>query len=237
MVEPVDKLGRTIYPKTFRQMQAHEAALIRLGYRESIHKSNLFFRATEEVVYFADMRGTDMVALWEDPRPMFYVDLSHPSPIWRRNRLTKAEVERLHEGGCSIRFSFYSGFGGEWSEESDWDGYCHECERNFQWDGLFCSKECEERDRRRWAARRVTQSPTCTVCRRKIVRSDDSGWNAGDSLGEDLPRRLIYHHVSYNPEKTIEVCQGCHNKIHHGRDPRYERWRPRDAPPDVPDSD
>ena len=233
MVEPVDKFGRTIYPRTFRQIQAHEAALLRLGYRESIQKPNLLLRATDEAVYFADMRGTDMVAIWEDPRPMFYVNFSHPTPTWKRNRLTKEEVERLHEGGCPARFSFYSRLGDEWGESDDWDGYCHECEKDFRRDGLFCSKECEERDRKRRAARSVTRSPTCAVCRRKIVESDYSGWNAGDSLGEDhLPRRLVYHHVSYNPEEVIHVCQGCHNRIHHSKDPQYERWRPKDSPGD-----
>ena len=55
-----------------------------------------------------------MVAIWEDPRPMFYVNFSRPSPTWRRNRLTKAEVERLHEGGCPIRLSFYSSTWAGW---------------------------------------------------------------------------------------------------------------------------
>ncbi len=232
-MKPVDKRGRPIYGKTWDTILAHGHNLLRLGYREARSKPNLFFRKAEEGVCFADLRGTDIIAIWEDPRPMFYARFQ--APRWKQNRLMREELERLREGGCAVRQSFY--VEGEWEESDDWDGYCKECEKDFRRDGLFCSKECEERDRRRRAARRVIQSPMCAVCQRRIVESDYSGWNPGNHLGEDLPRRLIVHHVSYEPEETIEVCQGCHNRIHHGKDPQYERWKPRDRSKGSPDAD
>ncbi len=238
MVEPVDKFGRPIYPKTFRQMQAQEASLLEAGYREAREKPNLFFRKAGNGVYFADMRSSEDIPIWVNPRPLFYWRFENGRYRWEVRRDLKEERDRLVGLGCPIRYSFYTEeeIGGlfvpdspdemEWSELAN--GSCFECEGPVKGDDLFCSEDCRRRTRRRRTARRITQSPVCEVCTKKIVKAWD-----GDELDlmEDLPHRLIVHHVSYKDEETIEVCQGCHNKIHHGRDPRYERWRPRDGPP------
>ena len=64
-MKPVDKFGRKIYSKTFRILLFYGKLLEEAGYRESKKKPNLFYRKTEDVIFFADMRGTDEVPIWE----------------------------------------------------------------------------------------------------------------------------------------------------------------------------
>jgi hypothetical protein len=35
-------------------------------------------------------------------------------------------------------------------------------------------------------------------------------------------QRLVTHHITYEPEKTIEVCDRCHQLIHNGEFPELE---------------
>ena len=64
------------------------------------------------------------------------------------------------------------------------------CGNDFQEDGSFCSKECEEKYK-------DSLKPICEVCGKKI----------------DLSKE-VKHHISYIPENVILVHASCHNKIH-----------------------
>lgn len=235
-MKPVDKYGRPIYGKTWRAISAYGEILLQVGYREAREKPNPFFRKVENGVYFADMRSSEVIPIWEDPRPLFYWRFEKRRYRWEVRRDLKEERGRLTGLGCPIRYSFYAEeeIGGlfvpdspdelEWSELAN--GSCFECEGPVKEDDLFCSEDCRKTARRKRTARRITQSPVCEVCASKIVKAWDR--DASD-LVEDLPQRLIVHHVSYEPEETIEICQGCHNRIHHSKDPQYARWRPPDG--------
>lgn len=34
------------------------------------------------------------------------------------------------------------------------------------------------------------------------------------------------HHISYNPEEVVRICNVCHAKVHHSEDPAYDHLRP-----------
>ncbi|OLS29421.1 MAG: hypothetical protein HeimC2_00510 [Candidatus Heimdallarchaeota archaeon LC_2] len=68
-----DKYGRPIYKYIFSTLEKFGKSLINLNYKESKQKPNLFYRVLPNGgVIFADMRGTEIVPIWEDPRPMIY---------------------------------------------------------------------------------------------------------------------------------------------------------------------
>jgi hypothetical protein len=39
-------------------------------------------------------------------------------------------------------------------------------------------------------------------------------------------RKRVTHHISYDPEITIEICTKCHARIHHSKNPKYNKFRP-----------
>ena len=102
------------------------------------------------------MRGTDEVPIWEDPTPLFYwkfVNEGEKYPDWKKRRILVKKMNRLKEDfDVPTRLSFFEecepdglffGYGGIVG-----DGYCVVCGKDFQDEGLFCSKECELEYRR-----------------------------------------------------------------------------------------
>jgi hypothetical protein len=45
-----------------------------------------------------------------------------------------------------------------------------------------------------------------------MARSDRDGWP--DGCFKCRRQAGILHHISYEPERVVLVCTGCHNKIH-----------------------
>jgi hypothetical protein len=195
-LKPVDKFGNPIYSTTWEIMRKNAKTLHKLGYVESSSKPNLFLRKHENGVFFADMRGTDVVKIWEDTCPLMYFKFSHIIPDWRKRRIVKYELRTLLGNGCECRLSFY-----EMAEpeglmfDSDQDGYCAYCGNDFRDNGIFCSTECQEQNY-------MDSLPECSVCNEKMK------WNS-----------LVRHHVSYDPEETKLVCRSCHSRIHNAH-----RW-------------
>lgn len=200
-MEPFDKFGNQIYPKTYNKMLGYSRILIKNGYSESVKKPNLFFRKDEDagVIFFADMRGTDIVAIWEDPSPMLYVRFPNDMPRWNQKRLLEEEYRALR----ICRLSFYEECepGGLMFGEGG-DGYCIVCGKDFQDEGLFCSKQCEE-------AYGDLGKTRCQVCGKELA------WD-----------QALEHHLSYEEDKTITVCRSCHLKIHRGS--KLPRLKPQD---------
>ena len=192
-MEPLDKFGNQIYPKTYNKMLGYARVLKAHGYTESLKKANLFYRKGAEgvfVIFFADMRGTDSVPIWEDPSPLLYAQFSDGMPGWKQRRLLEREYLELRTG----RLSFNEGG----------NGYCVVCGKDFQDEGLFCSKQCEEAYHDFWKIR-------CKVCGKELT------WD-----------QAVEHHLSYKEDKTITVCRSCHLKIHRGS--KLQKLKPEDIP-------
>jgi hypothetical protein len=196
-MQPIDKFGHPIYPKIYSQLVGYSRVLKYHGYIESAKKPNLFFKHMGEAyffnnkeqwttpTFFADMRGTSEVPIWSDPSPLFYVTFSGEPPRWLKNRLAGQEFDNLR-----ICRESYEPDLEEYSTQGD-NGYCIICGKDFQDEGAYCSKQCEN-------AERNFALPRCQVC------------------GEISDNGLLKHHLNYAEDKTIIICQSCHLKIHRG---------------------
>lgn len=212
-----DKFGRRIYPKTFLIIKKYGEILTELGWKESRSKQNLFYKKFDGIMVFADMRGTEIVPIWEDPSPLIYAEKGHEN--WKKRRALRYAVEELGSNGIPHRFSFYEEcepnglFFGETEEMPD--GKCKLCGKEFNHDGLFCSEKCEktysELNRLREDVRARASEVKCAVCGRTLK-----------SWGKDY----VLHHVDYDEQKTIPVCRSCHPRIH-SRQKDYPNLAPR----------
>ena len=169
------------------------------GYKESRRKPNLFYRHDDElhfwgkmnyqytkVTFFADMRGTKSIPIWENTSPLLYASFKGNPPQWFKNRLLREELERLEICRLSHEAEFVLG------RENSGDGYCIVCGKDFWDSGLYCSSSCEE-------AMKDLGKERCQVCGKLLPYN-----------------HLISHHLSYADEKTIDICRSCHLKIHRG---------------------
>lgn len=203
-----DKFGRPIYPHIFRILQRYGDLLSEKGYSESYHKPNLFYKRTESLIFFADMRGTKEIPIWEDPVPLFYCkEANDILENWLYNRLLKQEVLTLWNAGVPVRFSFegtpFRGstcINGEQRIIDVNDGFCRYCGKDMQKDGTFCSPKCEK-------TYDIEHCITCWLCDVSI-----NSW-LHEKYEEVKPE--VEHHISYDPERTITICPSCHAKIHH----------------------
>lgn len=199
---PKDKFGNRIFYYKYKRLQENGRKLLNKGYIESKNKPNLFYRRIMNGWFYADMRGTEEVPIWQDTKPLFYWKFNVETPNWEKRRLIKRELMSLFEAHCPCRLSFYSPYSSEEFREVnsyidegagifDWDeGFCRFCGKDFRAEGSFCSRDCNLK------YHDALKRP-CEVCSAKI----------------DLFKE-IRHHVSYFPEKIIFVHAGCHNKIH-----------------------
>ncbi|MBU1449190.1 HNH endonuclease [Patescibacteria group bacterium] len=198
-MKPIDKFGNKIYPQTYNKMLGYSGVLKSHHYTESLRKPNLFYKHDGQahfyskqytiVTFFADMRGTKEVAIWEDPSPLFYAQFTNSPPQWLQRRLAFTEFNELRI--CHL--SFYDecepdglmfGEGG--------DGHCIVCGKDFQAEGLYCSPQCQEADKDLGKVK-------CRVCGKVLEYN-----------------QVIEHHLEYAENKTILVCRSCHLKIHRG---------------------
>ena len=68
-----NKDGRPIYSnKKWNQICQTGGMLEKLGYMESKKKPNLFYIRKNNGFIFADLRGTLIVPIWDDLRPLVY---------------------------------------------------------------------------------------------------------------------------------------------------------------------
>lgn len=185
----IDKFGRLIYENIWQILLKQGRILQKCGYKESEKKPNLFYKVIKEGIIFADMRSSNIVPIWADTNPLFYWNLDKTLPDWKKRRIVNYEMDMLAGHGCPCRLSF---------EQIDLDldggdGLCIVCETEFNNEGLFCSNNCE-------IARQELYQTRCARCGRSL------DFNTA-----------IRHHISYDPEKTIEVCRSCHLKIHRSK--------------------
>jgi len=127
-----NKDGRTIFDdKVWEQMKEIGHNLERIRYRESKKSPNLFYKNIsdnrENGVIFVDIRGTDVIPIWDDPRPItYYRDISFSRYI--------KELILLKREECKPRLTFY-----QRSEPDGWafllkgipGGLCKECGKDI----------------------------------------------------------------------------------------------------------
>lgn len=183
---PKDKFGNPIFPHIYKKLIENAVILKRNGFRESKTKPNLFYKINKSqvLIFFADMRGTDIIPIWNDTRPLFFIKLLKKCPKWKKNRVSNNFMKFLSSEGCECRLSF------EDHSDEDEDGYCKLCGKDFRDKGYYCSKECEK-------GISETYQGHCAIC------GKDLNFN-----------NFINHHLNYEEKKTIRVCRSCHAKIH-----------------------
>ena len=221
VMEPVDKFGRKINLQIFNRLCNIGLKLNKLGYKESKRKPNLFYRKFEGGFIFADMRGTEMIPIWESPEPI--IDFKFDSNIqeWQQVRIREKELEMFRNNIVPWRFTYEEDeHWMDWDREKiywhnifgDSDGFCKCCGKDMKNNNYFCSEECKEIAIKKQLARQINNSDEfCYVCKTKKISSKQE---IKDIFDVELPDVLLNHHVSYFPEKTIPVCRKCHNLIH-----------------------
>ncbi len=221
-----NKDERPIYSdKIWHQIIETGKKLEKLGYKESYNKPNLFYKyirkssekdelGNKQGIFFADLRGTDIVPIWDEPKPITYSkDLPFEKYI--------VEFILLIRAGCSPRLTFFQSM-----EPSGWafglyempSGYCKRCGSDIiysvKWDILeedindlfskgidpnieinYCNI-CREIEyaKREYRLKYLSNSKFCELCGIKEAELD--------------------HHITYNPSKIIRLCRSCHGKLH-----------------------
>jgi len=95
-MEPIDKFGNTIYPRVFQRMCLIAARLTDHGYQETRSKPNLLRCHYHHVTFWADLRGTTEVYIWEDTRALWYWQFHDATlPLLVRKRMIAMEWLRL----------------------------------------------------------------------------------------------------------------------------------------------
>jgi len=168
-----------------------------------------------DLMVFADMRGTEIVPIWDDPYPLLYAFRCNDD--WRKRRALRLAKKELDSLGVPIRFSFFETDepDGLFFEESNElpDGSCKLCGKEFENSSLFCSENCEKAysQLEEFRMEETEVDIKCAVCGKTM-----------DTLSPDR----IKHHVSYEPERVIDVCRSCHRKIH-ARHSKYPNLAPK----------
>jgi hypothetical protein len=106
-----NKDGCPIFSETtWRKLFDTGKKLEALGYVELIHKQNLFSRKVDHGYIYADLRGTEIVPIWDDPVPLLYFFAARGTsvPEEEEGAILKAEFKRLRDADCRPRFSFYA---------------------------------------------------------------------------------------------------------------------------------
>jgi hypothetical protein len=211
--------GILLYPRIIKKIKANEERLMQSGYKESKKKPLLFYRPTKDCTFFADIRGTVTVPIRSHTSPIFYAQFINTCPNWKKRRILKLEMERLEKKGCYVRLSFYD----ECEPDgimfnSEEDGYCKWCGKDFSDNGLYCSEKCELNARRKDLRDIIGSATNCELCKRKIIDWEDE-YREIVKLLPDLKDRIVFskvieHHTSYKGGITMTVCSSCHAKIH-----------------------
>ncbi|MFW9878582.1 MAG: hypothetical protein ACFFG0_36335 [Candidatus Thorarchaeota archaeon] len=213
-----NKDGRPIYSngKWYKLKQTGEI-LKKLGYSESYKKPNLFYKKINGGFMYADLRGTVIIPIWDDLRPLVYKSESLVFASFMK------EVVNMKRSGCDPRGSFY-----DMCEPGGWGfllydgkipaGYCKRCGKDIinsvNWDILLEDFYITYKK----GIDSYLELNYCNICRKieyskKMFRSD----NLKDkNLCEICEKNEaeIKHHITYDPPKTIKICRSCHGKIH-----------------------
>jgi len=215
---PFDRFGRPIYSKLYVRLFNIGMKLKRLGYKESVRFPNLFVKALSGIVFFADLRGTELVPIWERPGVFFYFK----GDRLKSKKVIVDEWISLNEKGCNPSIAL---------SEEDEEGYlldqcgyqlvqsyCSECSKEFfVCEGsryAQCSIECQKKATKRLLKKKreemefLAEKIVCTCCRRHPTIELSSKFGVDFSL-----ECFDEHHICYELDQTVLVCKQCHGKI------------------------
>ncbi len=252
-MKAVDKSGREIYPAIFNQILREADKLLKVGYCESVKKPNLFFFNNGDITYFADFRGTEIVPIYSDTRPLIYWLVNNKS-LTEREILSRIllHFEVLGSNEIESRVSFYEeaepGFLSfdydEYIEKyihakfkiplflienenfryTDQNGKCRNCNSLFRKPGFFCSDECRLIFIKKYIVKILNKVGSfCEVCGSMILNPYLLE-EFSEYVDVKAKPRYVTHHTSYYPERTLHVCEDCHKAVHHTD--RYPELKP-----------
>jgi hypothetical protein len=216
-----NKDGRPIYNnKTWYRMLEIGKKLERLGYRESNNKPNLYYKVFDNQnngdrgLVFADMRGTVVIPIWDDSRPLlYYKNLTFMKFL--------PEFISLERAGCHPRVSFY-----EECEPGGWlfhldktpSGYCKRCGEDIlfkvNWE-ILREDMFDLYNKGLSAHYEVNFCDTCRTIEyaKKQYRAENTrDYNVCELCG--IGDAELDHHIIYKTEVKIRICRSCHGKIH-----------------------
>jgi len=185
-----------------------------LGYKESKKKEGLFYKPLKDGVLFLDFRKLTVPSGRIELMPQFY---SNGVKEWIVNKEIQNNKEKylkfqpknaIRNGDIESRLSRFS-------------GYCEDCGKDIGEDYLVVDHK-----------REYTKRKVCKECfdkrikyvnlSKKLPNSIENNIDKCPLCGKigfkkyyrDKPPGFIDHHTSYEPEKTMLVCETCHGKIH-----------------------
>jgi len=79
-----DKFGSNLYPNVRRTLNRHARQLVVTGFQQQPSRPTLFMYQSDKWMIYADLGGTEIVKIWEDPVPSIY---AFPSDLVEREEL------------------------------------------------------------------------------------------------------------------------------------------------------
>ncbi len=218
-----NKDGRPIYSdKIWNQMVENGEILQKLEYKENINKPNLFYKCltsnqNKRGDINVDIRGTNVIPIWEDPDPIVYKFDNLAFIDFMK------EVVILKRSGVTIRFSFYDN-----CEPDGWgfflkgipSGYCKRCGKDIinevDWtilqNGAYNIKIQEN------LVNINIEVNHCNICKKMEYLKQEYRKNClkiADVCEICSEKKAeLTHHITYNPAKTIRLCRSCHGVLH-----------------------
>jgi len=242
-----DKFGRPIFDYIFNKLVRTGHYLTNHGYTEANYKPNLFYHKINNVIFFADMRGTSDVPIWSAPIPLFYwIDEEDEKNRFLSNRIILEELNYLHLLRIEFRFAYEDMERAHYMDSDDIQvGICKECGKDFNDNGFYCSPKCKneyltkqrilkeidnkERNIKNLKdLKEMSEKIICSICKRhpkysliKDLEEDYSSIN----LIKDL-ESFVNHHTDYVNDITILMCKQCHSKIHQDVNGKFKSLKP-----------
>lgn len=102
-MRPIDKRGNRLFGETWDRVYYYGGLLLARGYVEHNAKPNLFLCRYRSVTFWADLRGTDVVRIWRDRRPIFWWQFPGEPPPHAPNMIT---IEAARLAPIPLRLSY-----------------------------------------------------------------------------------------------------------------------------------
>ena len=251
----VDRFGRFVTADVARRIHWIGGELEDLGFRESKKKQHLYYLRIHkndkigDVTVFADMRGSEVVPIFDETCPMIYCSFDRS---FRLESLERNEWSFKLHNEEKLVWSEWNGYGISPRETDEYFSYLvmHildlrgipsrrtydvasvQADDFEEYVGTLAEKESVAmREYNSYFSKFMKQveefSPKrlwkkCRLCGVDGISKHSSPSSVLEWYENE--GKLEMHHVSYIPEVVIPVCKKCHVKIHHSGE--YEHLKP-----------